>query len=255
MKSRKKDLANLKSKSKKKKVASSRQKIKKSPLRNPKSRKIMEETRIETNIDSESTRLSGKRPQDMYPAISVKSSNTHKRNRLVKESKDRFDRTKSPSYRDVSKNSSKRHDSKNRESKSPMRAQKTQSQKAREILELIANERTFSIYKLIVKNQEKAYNHDRFNPKNLEFRSKLGGFAKAPINPLANSPESFFRTICLQFDILITGETKVLVKEMDINMFKILLKIMATAAESIDPWHVVNKITNTPGDNFSFIIK
>ena len=254
MKSRKKDLASLKSRSKKKKITNSRQNIKKSPIRSVKSRKIMEETRMDSRIEQETTLLSGKRSQEMYPAISVKSSNTHRRNKLIKKSKDRseLDRQKSPSYLGESKDSSRNFGSKNRSSKSPMRTIKTQSQKAREILELIANERTLSIYKLIVKSQETEYNHDRFDLNSLEFRSKLGGYGNTHKNPLSNSPESFFRTICLQFDILITGEAKVLVKEMDLDMFKILLEVMSTASECIDPCHLVNQVVHATGNSSGF---
>lgn len=93
---------------------------------------------------------------------------------------------------------------------------------------------------------ERQYNHDSFDPNQLEFlevnpKKHYG----APIkneNPLRNSPPSFFRTICLQYDILKTADKAKLMKVIEFPQIAQLLEIFGTAAKCLSLRTLVNRV-------------
>lgn len=88
-------------------------------------------------------------------------------------------------------------------------------------------------------------NHSLFKKKELEFLDILAtpkNKKASKENPLQNSPSSFFRTICLQLDILRTADKFKLIRAINESHYLELIEIYVYACESLTANTVVNAI-------------
>lgn len=97
----------------------------------------------------------------------------------------------------------------------------------------------------MLKNSSIEENHAMFERDEQDFvdiyaikKSKKG----SKENPLQNSPSSFFRTICLQLDILRTADKFKLIRELNEEHFLQLIEIYVCACDSLTSNTVVNSI-------------
>jgi hypothetical protein len=141
---------------------------------------------------------------------------------------------------------------KNKNSRSPIKSIKTTSSKSKgrasekEIIQLIINNRTNAIFNAILNGMDKQFNHDSFDPNQLEFievspKKHYG----APIkheNPLKSSPPSFYRTICLQFDILKTADKMKIMKVINFPQIVQLIEIYGSAAKCLSLRTLVTRV-------------
>lgn len=116
----------------------------------------------------------------------------------------------------------------------------------KEIIELIINNRTNAIFNAILNGMDEQFNHDSFDPNQLEFLelSPKRHYGK-PIkneNPLKTSPPSFFRTICLQYDILKTADKSKLMKVISFPQIAQLIEIYGSASKCLSLRTLVHRV-------------
>lgn len=93
---------------------------------------------------------------------------------------------------------------------------------------------------------DKQFNHDSFDPNQLEFievspKKHYGQMIKHE-NPLKSSPPSFYRTICLQFDILKTADKVKIMKVISFPQIVQLIEIYGSAAKCLSLRTLVNRV-------------
>lgn len=90
-------------------------------------------------------------------------------------------------------------------------------------------------------------NHALFKREKLEFHDIYAMPRSKRVskeNPLQNSPPSFFRTICLQLDILRTADKFKLIRVINESHYLELIEIYVYACESLTADTVINAIIN-----------
>lgn len=151
-----------------------------------------------------------------------------------------------------------------RGSRSPIKSIKSTSSKSKnkasekEIIVLILNTRTHSIFNAVLNSLEHKTKHDSFNQNTLEFvdvtKSKklnVSGQSMKTENPLKNSPSSFFRTICLQLDILKTADKFKLVRVLDFSHLIQLIEIFDAATGCLSLKTLTSKVLTAPSKSLS----
>ena len=137
-------------------------------------------------------------------------------------------------------------------SQSPIPSQKSVSSKSKnkasekEIIGLIINKRTHSIFNAIGNTINLIENRDIFDNEQLDFidinsKQFLSGNVKGE-DPLKNSPSSFYRTVCLQLDILKTADKSKLVTVLDNEQMVQLIDIFETGAKCLSVKTFVSKV-------------
>ena len=87
--------------------------------------------------------------------------------------------------------------------------------------------------------------HDLFKKESLDFVDIYSAKKNKKLskeNPLNNSPSSFYRTICLQLDILRTADKFKLIRAIDEKHFIELVEIYVFACESLTSNTVISSI-------------
>lgn len=121
---------------------------------------------------------------------------------------------------------------------------------------MIINNRTNAIFNAILNGMEKQFNHDSFDPNQLEFievspKKHYGQMIKHE-NPLKSSPPSFYRTICLQFDILKTADKVKIMKVISFPQIVQLIEIYGSAAKCLSLRTLVNRVLLAQSKLFNF---
>lgn len=116
----------------------------------------------------------------------------------------------------------------------------------KEIIELIINNRTNAIFNAILNGMDDQFNHDSFDPNQLEFlelnpKRHYGKPIKNE-NPLKTSPPSFFRTICLQYDILKTADKSKIMKVISFPQIAQLIEIYGSASKCLSLRTLVHRV-------------
>ena len=137
----------------------------------------------------------------------------------------------------------------------------------KEIVGLIINNRTYSIFNAILNTKKEIKNYETFNKKTFEFsnlidqKEELQAMKANRIetlvkrdNPLQDCPSSFYRTICLQLDILRNADKVKMAKIIGYQQLTQLVEIFYVASKCVKKTSLIESVLyNTKGNYYIYI--